>query len=140
MIEGTDAADPGPGDWVEYEFEGQPVKLDRRPLARPPYHLRLDWQLWFAAMAPTPRRHPWFRTLLARLLEGDGDALALVATDPYPDDPPRWVRAVRYRFTSPGERAETGDWWRRERVGTYVRPVSADDLRSGGRRVRRRPR
>ncbi|MFB6301954.1 MAG: lipase maturation factor family protein [Haloferacaceae archaeon] len=140
LIEGTHAADPDPDDWTEYEFKGQPVKLDERPPQWAPYHLRLDWQLWFAAMSPTPRRHPWFTALLARLLDGDEATLALLATNPFPDDPPERVRAIRYhyRFTSPEERAETGDWWRRERVGTYVRPVSADDLRGGRPGPRRR--
>ncbi|MFB6281017.1 MAG: lipase maturation factor family protein [Haloferacaceae archaeon] len=140
VIEGTDAADPDPGDWTEYEFKGQPVRPDERPPQWAPYHLRLDWQLWFAAMSPTPRRHPWFTALLARLLDGDEATLGLLATDPFPNGSPERVRAIRYRyrFTTPEERAETGDWWRRERVGTYVRAVSADDLRAG-RSVTRRP-
>jgi hypothetical protein len=140
VIEGARAADPAPDDWVEYEFEGQPVALDERPPQWAPYHLRLDWQLWFAAMSPTPRRHPWFRTLLARLLDGDEATLALLGENPFPDDPPARVRAVRYRyrFTSPEERSETGRWWDRERVGTYVRPVSAEDLRAERSGPRRR--
>jgi len=48
------------------------------------------------------------------------------------------VLRYRYRFTTREERAETGDWWRRERVGTYVMPVSEVDLREGGIGRRRR--
>ncbi|MFB6212076.1 MAG: lipase maturation factor family protein [Halobacteriales archaeon] len=130
VIEGTQATDPDPADWVEYEFKGQPVKLDRRPPQWAPYHLRLDWQLWFAAMSPSPRRHPWFTTLLERLLEGDRATLNLLRTNPFPDDPPTYVRAIRYRyaFTSKAERDRTGRWWRRERVGTYVRPIAEERI------------
>ncbi|MDY6779995.1 MAG: lipase maturation factor family protein, partial [Halobacteria archaeon] len=47
------------------------------------------------------------------------------------DDPPEHIRAVRYRyeFTTPEERSETGDWWKRERTGVYYGPVSEDDIR-----------
>jgi hypothetical protein len=101
-----------------------------------PYHHRLGWQLWFAAMRPTPRRSPWFTRLLARLLAGDDATQSLLAHDPFDGDTPEYVRAVRYRyrFTTPEERAETGDWWVRERVGSYVRPVAAADLAAGAPR------
>jgi hypothetical protein len=137
VIEGTDAADPDESDWATYEFKGQPVDPGERPPQWAPYHLRLDWQLWFAAMSPSPRRHPWFLRLLEKLLAGEEATLGLLAGNPFPEEPPRYVRAVRYRYryTTPEERRETGRWWHRERVGTYVRPVSTEDLeRSGGRR------
>jgi hypothetical protein len=131
VVEGTTAADPGKDDWAVYEFPGKPTATGRRPPQVAPYHLRLDWQLWFAAMSPSPRRHPWFVHLLGKLLAGDPAVRSLLRADPFDGDPPRQVRAVRYRyrFTTPGERAETGDWWARERVGTYVRPVSLSDAR-----------
>jgi membrane protein implicated in regulation of membrane protease activity len=118
-------------EWKAYEFKGKPTDPERRPPQVAPYHLRLDWQLWFAAMAPSPFRHPWFVRLLGKLLEGDESTLSLLRTNPFPDDPPKHVRAVRYRyrFTSPEERAETGRWWHRDRVGTYFDPVSLDDAR-----------
>jgi len=131
VVEGTAAADPDADDWHEYAFPGKPTDPGRRPPQVAPYHLRLDWQLWFAAMSPSPRRHPWFVHLLGKLLAGDDAVRSLLRTDPFDGDPPRQVRATRYRyrFTTPEERAETGDWWRRERVGTYVRPVSLSDPR-----------
>jgi hypothetical protein len=143
VIEGTDAVDPDEDDWDVYEFEGQPVDPEKRPPQWAPYHLRLDWQLWFAAMSPSPRRHPWFGALLEELLTGDETTLDLLRSTPFPaDDPPERVRALRYRyrFTDPEERAETGRWWKRERVGIYVRPVSLPDLRrrSGGPQSGRR--
>jgi hypothetical protein len=132
VVQGTDEPVPDDSaDWRTYEFPGKPTDPDERPPQVAPYHLRLDWQLWFAAMARSPRRHPWFLHLLAKLLVGDEGTKRLLARDPFPEDPPRHVRALRYRyeFTDPEERAETGQWWTRERVGTYYGPVSVDDAR-----------
>ena len=90
-----------------------------------PYHLRLDWLMWFAAMS-TPAEHQWFPRLLAKLLEGDPGTLALIDMNPFPDRPPKFVRAVyyEYRFTTPEERRQTGAWWHRDFVGLYYPPVT----------------
>jgi hypothetical protein len=134
VIEGTDAENPDEDDWEAYDCRGQPVRTDERPPQWAPYHLRLDWQLWFAAMRPGPgRRQRWLLELLEALLEGDAGARSLLASDPFPDGPERIrVLRYRYRFTTPEERAETGDWWVRERVGTYVAPMSREELQRGG--------
>jgi len=135
VVEGTDVEDPTEGDWREYEFEGQPVRTDERPSQWAPYHLRLDWQLWFAAMRPRPGpRQRWFLAFLEGLLEGDPDTVGLVQSDPFAEEAPERVRVLRYRyrFTTPEERAETGRWWHRERVGTYVRSTTLSELRAGG--------
>jgi len=144
VVEGTDAEFPGgDDDWQEYEFRGQPVRTDERPPQWAPYHLRLDWQLWFAAMRPRPgRRQRWLFAFLKALLENDEAMLSLLASNPFPDDPPTYVRVrrYRYRFTTSEERADTGEWWHRELVGTYVEPISLADRRGEtvGRRTRRR--
>jgi hypothetical protein len=139
VLQGTNDDLDGDPEWKTYRFPGKPTDPGRRPPQIAPYHLRLDWQLWFAAMSRTPRR-PWFGRLLAKLLEGDEAVRSLLAADPFPEDPPEHVRALRYRyrFTTPAERAETGDWWQRERVGRYVGPVSREELRTGARPGRRR--
>ena len=69
---------------------------------------------------------PWFSTLVERLLQGDRPTLALLRDNPFPDRPPRWIRAemYRYRFTTRDERQATGRWWNRERTGAYLAPVS----------------
>ncbi|RRJ29696.1 lipase maturation factor family protein [Halocatena pleomorpha] len=131
VIEGTKTPNPDETDWTAYEFNGQPVRTDRRPPQWAPYHLRLDWQLWFAAMRSRPGpRQRWLLVFLKRLLENDAATLSLLKENPFPDEPPKQVRILRYRyrFTTPEERAETGQWWRRERVGSYVTPVSATEL------------
>jgi hypothetical protein len=116
--------------WREYEFRGKPGDPARRPRQFAPYHLRLDWLMWFAALSPG-YADPWFSTFAQRLLEGDRHVLRLLRHDPFEGDPPRFVRALfyRYRFTSRRERRESGRWWRRELVGEFLGPVS---LRRGG--------
>ncbi|UGY95301.1 lipase maturation factor family protein [Streptomyces gobiensis] len=111
--------------WREYGFRGKPGDVHRLPRQFAPYHLRLDWLMWFAALSPAYAR-PWFARLLERLLENDRATLRLLRTSPFPDAPPTHVRAVlyRYRFTTWRERRDTGAWWHRELVGTYTPPVA----------------
>ena len=72
------------------------------------------------------QRHPWFTHLLAKLLRGDKAVVSLLRHNPFPDEPPRFVRAQRYlyRFSSWEERRKTGLWWMREPAGTYFPTVS----------------
>ncbi|TME67743.1 MAG: lipase maturation factor family protein [Chloroflexi bacterium] len=132
VIEGT--ADPvltPTTVWREYEFKGKPGDVKRRPPQVAPYHLRLDWLMWFAAMS-SPMYHEWFVPLLAKFLEGDRPTLRLLRTDPFGGQRPRFVRALLYlyRFTTAKEHRETGAWWHRELVGDYVRPVSLRGTRT----------
>jgi hypothetical protein len=108
----------------EYEFKGKPGDPARRPPQVAPYHMRLDWLMWFEAMAPSPQSG-WFFNLLTKLLQGDAAVLGLLRTNPFPDAPPRYLRAeyYRYRFTTPDERRATGMWWSRQRVATFYGPV-----------------
>jgi hypothetical protein len=125
VVEGTDEKVWGPGtSWREYEFRGKPGDPRRRPRQFAPYHLRLDWLMWFAALSPG-YAEPWFGAFVQRLLEGDRHVTRLLRRNPFPDQPPRYVRAslYRYRFTTRRERAETGQWWWRERVGEFLSPV-----------------
>jgi hypothetical protein len=126
VIEGTDGNAGAPGVlWRAYEFKGKPGDPSRRPPQIAPYHLRLDWLMWFAAMSE-PDEHPWFAPLLQKLLEGDRATIGLLDTNPFADRPPRFVRALyySYRFTTPDERRRTGQWWSRELLGLYYPPVS----------------
>jgi hypothetical protein len=128
VLEGTDAAVPGAdATWTEYLFKCQPVDVDRRPCVISPYHVRLDWQMWFAAMSSFDRE-PWLVHLVYQLLQGDPGALGLLAADgPFRDHPPRFIRArlFRYEFTRIGE--PTTAWWRRRLVGEYAPPLSLND-------------
>jgi hypothetical protein len=117
--------------WREYEFKGKPGDVMRRPPQVAPYHLRLDWLMWFAAMS-SPMYHEWFVPFLAKLLDGDRATLRLLRTNPFDGNRPRFVRALLYlyRFTTPKEHRETGAWWHRELVADYVPPVSLRGTRS----------
>jgi hypothetical protein len=126
VIEGTDDAAITPSSiWREYEFKGKPGDPSRMPAQIAPYHLRLDWLMWFAAMS-SPSEHSWFTALLVKLLHGDRATLDLLRSNPFPDHPPRYVRALayEYRFTTPDERRRTGRWWNRELLGEYFSPVT----------------
>jgi hypothetical protein len=128
VVEGTAAALPhGDDDWREYEFRGKPGDPRRWPRQFAPYHLRLDWMMWFAGLSPAYAR-PWFGGLVRRLLEGDRDTLRLLRHSPFPPgDPPRLVRArlYRYRFTTPAELRAGGACWERTYVREYWPPTGA---------------
>jgi len=110
--------------WREYDFKGKPGDPARKPIQIAPYHLRIDWLMWFAAMGPSADQE-WFAPLIAKLLQGDKATIGLLANDPFPDRPPRWIRArlYRYTFTTPDERARTGRWWNRTLVSDYFPAV-----------------
>jgi len=114
--------------WREYEFKCKPGDVMRRPCVIAPYQERIDWQLWFAAMS-TPEEYPWTLHLVWKLLHNDRGALSLLANDPFPDAPPRYIRARRYRyeFAPPGN--PSGAWWKRTLLDEWLPPLSADDLR-----------
>jgi hypothetical protein len=135
VVEGTDEASLTPATrWRVYEFKGKPTDPMRRPPQIAPYHLRLDWLMWFAAMSQYTQ-HPWFVNFAAKLLRGDRAVLGLLASNPFPDHPPRYVRArlFRYGFTTRQERASTGAWWKRELTGPWFPEVSLDN--PGFRRI-----
>jgi hypothetical protein len=127
IVEGTLAPDPGPDDWREYGFRGKPGDVRRRPPQVAPYHLRLDWVLWFV---PLGASGPWIPRLLLRLLEADRATLRLLRHDPFDGVPPAWVRVrlFRYRYTTRPERRRTSAWWVRRELGTLVEPVRRADL------------
>lgn len=136
ILQGTD--DPFPdrqSTWREYEFWAKPGDPRRMPPQIAPYHLRLDWLIWFLPFsiagleqrASSERRlawryDRWFIHFLDGLLKGDRDLLRLLRHNPFPDQPPLFVRALiyHYRYSTPGERAETGAWWVRRQVGVYL--------------------
>ena len=111
--------------WREYGFKGKPGDVGRWPRQFAPYHLRLDWLMWFAAISPAYARS-WLGPFLIRLLEGDRATLGLLQHNPFPDDPPRHVRArlYRYRFSTWQELRSEHVWWKRTLLGDYVRRVT----------------
>jgi Lipase maturation factor len=123
VVEGTRDRDPDTATWEEYGFKGKPGDPRRMPRQFAPYHLRLDWLMWFL-----PLGHPleeWFAPFLAKLLEADAPTLRLLARDPFAGQPPVYVRALayRYRFATRAERRRDGVRWVRDRRRVVVRPV-----------------
>jgi predicted DCC family thiol-disulfide oxidoreductase YuxK len=117
-------------DWLPYEFKWKPGDVQRAPGWCAPHQPRVDWQMWFAALG-TPRQNPWFGGLVVRLLQGSRDVSRLLARNPFPDQPPRYIRAsfYRYRFTTVEEHRQSGAWWKRQELGEYFPTVSLDQLR-----------
>jgi len=128
IVEGTedDAALPN-AHWREYQFKGKPGALDFRSPQIAPYHLRLDWLMWFAAMSDY-RDYPWFVNFVAKLLQGDASVLSLLRENPFPGHPPHYVRATlyEYHFTTAEERRRTGNWWKRTLTRPYFPAVSLE--------------
>jgi hypothetical protein len=114
--------------WLAYEFKHKPGAVGRRPDFVAPFQPRLDWQLWFAALG-NYRQNPWFENFCLRLLQGSPEVLSLLEKNPFPDKPPRYLRAelYDYRFTDLAERRATGAWWKRELVGEYLPQISLQE-------------
>jgi len=117
IIEGSDDGQT----WKAYGFKWKPGEVTRPPGFVAPHQPRLDWQMWFAALS-SYRQNPWLIQFMVRLLQGSKDVLALLAHNPFPERPPRYMRALLYdyRFTDLETRAATGAWWRRELKGHYT--------------------
>ena len=125
VIEGTrDERLTPAARWQEYGFKGKPGELGRRPPQVAPYHLRLDWLMWFLPLGRS--LEDWFTAFLARLLQADDATLRLLAADPFAGERPRWVRVVsyRYRFSTRAEFRETRARWVRDRRRMLVAPIA----------------
>jgi len=124
VVEGTTDEDPDAATWHEYEFKGKPGDLHRVPRQYAPYHLRLDWLMWFLPLGRS--LEDWFTAFLVKLLEADAATLRLLARDPFDGERPRWVRAVsyRYRFATREEFRRTRARWVRDRRRAVLGPVS----------------
>jgi hypothetical protein len=107
-------------DWVAYPFRYKPQDQKERPGFFGPYQPRLDWNLWFASLAPW-NESPWVVLTEERLLEGNPGVLGLFRSDPFHGKPPSMVRTVlwQYWFTDLDTRRKTGAWWRRKELGPF---------------------
>jgi hypothetical protein len=119
VIEGSD----DDINWREYDFRYKPGDVQRALSWNIPHQPRLDWQMWFAAL-DSPQRLRWFERFLERVLENRPDVMALLAKNPFPDNPPTYVRAAFYNYTfaGPDEKAK-GTWWKRRLLGLYFPEV-----------------
>lgn len=121
VVEGSDDG----VNWKEYLFQYKPSELDRRPRRISPYQPRLDWQAWFLPFTDY-YSEPWFQNFLVRLLQGSPYVLKLLRHNPFPEKPPRFIRALAYDyiFSTAEEKKKSGVWWTREYVGFYSPTLS----------------
>ncbi len=139
VIEGT-ASDNilDESSWQEYGFRGKPVELDRIPPIVAPYHLRVDWMIWFlpftvlvSGKSIYVRGHKlYFIKLMLKLLENDPAILKLFRRNPFDKTPPAYVRAkfYQYHFTTSEEKKATGNIWKREYLGEFCPELSLKSL------------
>ena len=139
VIEGTLSDNPlDESEWKEYVMKGKPVELNRTPPIVAPYHLRLDWMIWFlpftvmvSGKSIYVRGHRlWFIKLMMQLLENNRELLKLLRKNPFPHEPPKYVRAkfYLYQFTTPDEYKMTGNIWKREYYGEFCPILSSESL------------
>jgi hypothetical protein len=110
-------------DWQPYRFKYKPDRLDERPRFIIPHQPRVDWQMWFVTLHP--RHVTWFGHFLEALLQNSPTVTALLQHNPFPDEPPRYIRveAWDYHFTNSEQHARSGNWWQREALGPF-KPLS----------------
>ena len=114
-------------NWVAYPFRYKPQDLDKAPGIYAPYQPRFDWNFWFASLGSW-QEYPIVLRTEVQLLSNNKDVLNLFAKNPFPQEPPREVRAVvwQYWFTSLAEKRSQGLWWRRQFLGLYAPTVERE--------------
>tara|TARA_R110002096_G_scaffold419294_2_gene623871 strand:- start:813 stop:2312 length:1500 start_codon:yes stop_codon:yes gene_type:complete len=116
--------------WSAYDFAWKVDELADRPRFVAPHQPRVAWQFWFAALERqfnyNSRNAAWIEMLVIKILKDEPQVDKLIKYNPFPDSPPKFVRArlFIYEFTTPQERAASGDWWKRTAAGDYLPSVS----------------
>ena len=110
-------------EWKEYEFIAKPTDIDRGLPLIAPYQPRIDWQIWFAAQS-TSGRHGWLIHWVWKLLHNDEDALGLIAHNPFPDQPPRYIKIDRYVYRF--EKPFSDHTWHRTYLDSWLVPLHVD--------------
>lgn len=113
-------------NWKEYQFKYKPGPLNLKPKQIAPLHPRLDWQMWFVPLCS--RNEEWFTLLVYKILHGSSEVLDLFKENPFPKDPPQYLRALRYRyhFCTIKEWRKSGNYWKR----TFIEVMQNDKLRN----------
>ncbi|XP_071955396.1 lipase maturation factor 2-like [Antedon mediterranea] len=116
IIEGSNHEFKG---WKAYEFHYKPGNLSVAPPFVAPHQPRLDWQMWFASLG-SYNYNPWFLNLVYRLLQGKPEVMNLIGQSPFPDKPPKYIRAKRYTYHYTPYNSSKKDWWTRENEEEYL--------------------
>jgi len=116
IIEGSEDGNT----WKEYLCRYKPSEITRRPRRISPYQPRLDWQMWFLPFDDFGSE-TWFHQFLYHLLKGTPGVVKLLRYNPFPDQPPKYIRAVMYdyQFSTKEQKKQFGWWWQREYVGQF---------------------
>lgn len=116
--------------WLDYKFKHKPQEVNKPPTIVAPYQPRLDWQMWFAALG-SYNQNPWFTNLMIRLLQGFPDVISLLQYNPFPNQPPKYIRAIyyTYQFSNFEEKQNNNQWWTRQYQGIYFPEISLDDIK-----------
>ena len=141
VFEGTmDAVETAATEWKEYAFKAKPGDVIRRPRQVAPYHLRLDWMVWFLPFTVVVTGHGvhvngyqrWTLRFVKRLLEADRGVLGLMGEDPFAGARPGMVRVrfYKYSYTTPATRKATGAWWERRLLGEFLPAMDLEALGS----------
>ena len=113
--------------WLPYEFKYKPGDPSKPLSWNIPHQPRLDWQMWFAALSYAPRT-PWFPRFMEQLRNGSEPVLSLLQSNPFPEHPPKYLRASLYQyfFATPAIRTSSGQVWQRELLSVYRFAPSSD--------------
>lgn len=136
IIEGTVSDEPElPSTvWLQYEFKCKPGNVTKMPCLIAPYHYRLDWLMWFAAMQ-RPEYNSWIYSLIGHLLHNDPTTSGLLEKNPFLKDDgydPLYIRVMSYKYTYTSwnsSEADNGEWWKREDGQIYIQPMSKKSIR-----------
>ena len=124
VIKGTN--DPKLEEWFEYDFKAKPGNPTRSHPIISPYHYRLDWQIWFAAMG-SYQHNPWLVHYVYKLLKNDKDALSLILGNPFPDQPPTFIKIDLYQYSFPKKEYKGSLKWDRRFVKPYLPPLNVSN-------------
>lgn len=129
------------GEWKEIPFKAKPVNLSKRPPQFAPYHLRLDWLMWFLPFSVRVSEEGevfvwgherWFLEFLLRIFQADAKTLSLLKKGNLPSGKPTMIRChfYHYEFTTHEEFRRERNIWKRRWVGEYLPPISEEKLSS----------
>ncbi|WFB35009.1 lipase maturation factor family protein [Kiritimatiellota bacterium B12222] len=118
--------------WVEYRFKLKPTDPRSAPGLSLMHLPRLDQQfVQFAAGLNNESNGDlplWLYRLIENLLLNDPGAQSLFPVNPFPDQPPRFMRLALYEYSyaDPVAHREDDVWWTREFVRLYGPVFSLD--------------
>ncbi|CAL1533703.1 unnamed protein product [Lymnaea stagnalis] len=130
IIEGHASNRSATDGWQPYEFLYKPGNVSESPPVVAPHQPRLDWQMWFAALG-NYQNNPWFLNLIYRLLRNQPEVIELIGHNPFPDQPPQFIRATLYHYHYTSFKDCRGNdrcnWWKRERKAEYLPALAITD-------------